>query len=148
MEEKELKWHKRYIDLAEHISNWSSCLRRKVGAVVTYERRVVGTGYNGAPAGVPSCKELNRCLRKDAKSGENLNECVACHAEVNAISQCCKYGQTTKGAYIYITTYPCINCMKLIIASGIKKVFYKEEYNSPLTQELADQANIELIQIK
>lgn len=147
MEEKELKWHKRYINLAKHISEWSSCLSRKVGAVVTYDRRVIGTGYNGAPAGVPSCKELNHCMREGSKSGENLNQCIAIHAEVNAIAQCSKYGQSTKGADIYITTYPCINCMKVIIASGIKKVFYKEEYNSPLTKDLAEQAKVELIKI-
>lgn len=147
MEEKELKWHKRYINLATEISNWSSCLRRKVGAIITLNRRVVATGYNGAPAGVASCKELNRCLRTNAKSGENLNECVAVHAEINAIAQCSKYGMPIQGADIYITTYPCINCIKMIIASGIKRVFYKEEYNSPLTKQLAEEANVELIKI-
>ena len=147
MEDKELKWHKRYINLATEISKWSSCLSRNVGAVITLDRRVVATGYNGAPAGVPSCKETGTCLRQDSKSGENLNNCIAVHAEMNAISQCAKYGMPIKGADIYITTYPCINCMKVIIASGIKRVFYKEEYNSPLTKELAEQAKVELIKI-
>lgn len=148
IDEKTLKWAKRYMSMAYLVGSWTSCLSRKVGCVITVNRRVVATGYNGAPAGVPSCTELGYCLRQGSKSGENLEQCQAVHAEQNAITWAAKYGVALEGADIYVTTYPCITCMKLIVASGIKRLFYTEEYNSPLARELAEKAGIETYQIQ
>lgn len=147
MKTKVTKWDYRYIGLAHHIAEWSSCLSRKVGALITVNRRIVATGYNGAPAGVKSCRELGFCLRKDSKSGENLDTCLAAHAEQNCLIQASKTNISVDGGNIYITTYPCSTCMKLIINAGIKKVFYSQAYNSPLTERLAKEAGVELIQI-
>lgn len=144
---KDILWAKRYLKLAEEISTWTSCLSRGVGCVVTVGRRVVATGYNGAPAGIPSCRERGVCLRKDSKSGENLDKCLGVHSEQNAITWAAKEGQSLKGGDIYVTTMPCSTCMKLIISSGIKRVFFINDYNSPLTVQLAKEANIPLYRI-
>ena len=143
----EREWNERYMQMAELVSTWSSCLSRKVGAVITVDRRVVATGYNGAPAGVKNCKELGYCLRANSKSGENLDVCVAVHAEQNAITQAAKLGVAIRGGTLYVTTYPCIHCMKMIINSGIKKIYYLNDYNSPLAKRLALEAGVEAIQL-
>ena len=101
----ELEWHKRYMGLAKEVSSWSSCLSRQVGSVITVNRRVVATGYNGAPAGVKNCKELGYCLRANSKSGENLDFCLATHSEQNAITQAAKQGVAVNGGDLYVTTY-------------------------------------------
>lgn len=145
--ESELKWAKRYMSMAHLVGTWSSCLSRQVGCVITVDRRVVATGYNGAPAGIPSCKETGICLRKNSKSGENLETCLATHAEQNAITWAAKSAAALKGGDLYVTTFPCATCMKLIISSGIKRVFYSEDYNSPLARELAKKAGIEVYYI-
>lgn len=141
------EWLHRYMGLAKEVSTWTSCLSRQVGCVITVERRVVATGYNGAPAGVPSCKELGSCLRKNSKSGENLEQCQAVHAEQNALMQAAKFGISVRGGDLFVTTYPCATCMKMIINAGIKRVFYIEAYNSPLTKDFAEKAGVELTQI-
>ena len=143
----EREWHERYLRIAKEIGTWTSCLRRQDGCVITVNRRIVATGYNGAPSGVKNCRELGYCLRESAKSGENLDTCAAVHAEMNAITQAAKMGISVNGGNIYLTTYPCATCMKLIINAGIKKVFYIDSYPSPLTAKLAEEAGVELIQM-
>ena len=145
--EKEVLWAERYLRIAREVASWSSCLSRQVGCVITVNRRLVSTGYNGAPAGIPSCRERGVCLRKDSKSGENLDQCYAAHAEQNAITWAAKEGGSLKGGDVYVTTLPCTTCMKLIIQSGLKRVFYLEDYNSPFTYKLAEEAGIKLYKI-
>ena len=142
-----LKWPVRYMRIAYEVANWTSCLSRGVGCVITVDRRLVATGYNGAPSGIPSCKELGYCMRKGSPSGENLEQCLATHAEQNALLQAAKFGISVKNGDLYVTTFPCSTCMKMIINAGIKRIFYCESYNSPLSVELAKHANIELINI-
>ena len=146
--DKEIKWAKRYMSMADLVGSWSSCLSRKVGCIITVDRRVVATGYNGAPAGIPSCRETGFCLREGSPSGENLDVCWAVHAEQNAITWAAKSETALKGGDIYVTTFPCSTCMKLIISSGIKRVFYGEDYNSPLSRQLAEKAGIEIYRVK
>lgn len=147
LSEKEIKWAKRYMKLAYEISTWTSCFRRHVGAVITVNNRIIATGYNGAPSGIPSCKELGSCLRENSKSGENLDNCLAVHAEQNAISSAARLGVSINNGDIYVTTFPCVSCMKTIIASGIKRIFYSEDYNSPLSISLAKSAGILMYKI-
>lgn len=147
MSNKELEWHKRYLRIAKEVSTWTSCLRRGVGSVITVNRRLVATGYNGAPTGVKSCKELNHCLREGRKSGEGLDLCRGTHSEQNALIQAARYGISVNGGDMYVTTLPCLTCMKLIINAGIKRVFFLEDYNSPLTSDLAKEAGVKLIKI-
>ncbi len=141
------KWNKRYIKLAVDVSKWTTCLSRKVGCVITVHNRIVATGYNGAPSGVESCLDRGYCLREKCKSGEWLDRCMATHAEQNAITQAARLGISIDGGDAYITTQPCTTCTKLLINSGIKRVFYIESYPDDLALQIAEEAGLELIQI-
>ena len=115
------------------VSTWSSCYKtnRQVGAVVVRDKRILTTGYNGAPAGVESCKERGECLREKLgiASGTRQEMCYAVHAEQNAIIQAAKLGITLEGATLYCTHQPCSMCSRMIINSGIVRVVY--EHGSP-----------------
>ena len=149
MEDKDLKWHKRYMSMAKLVSTWSSCLGRQVGSVITVGRRVVSTGYNGAPPGIPSCKERGVCNRK-LNNDHTLDSCLAVHAEQNSITWAAKHGISIAGGDIYTTTFPCVHCMRIIIASGIKRVFYFDDYpaTQKLATDLANKAGVELIRME
>ena len=133
---------KLYLDIAQRYSEESSCLRRQVGCVITVENRIVVAGWNGAPKGIISCKEKNQCMRENSKSGENLQTCLACHSEMNAITQASRMGISIKNGTLYCTHKPCSLCSKLIINSGIIRVVYREDYPEKLGEELLKQANI------
>lgn len=143
------KWDKRFIDMAEVVGSWSSCYQenRHVGAVIVKDKRVLATGYNGAPAGVKSCKDKGECLRKklNIPSGTRHELCFAVHAEQNAIAQAARFGISVEGATIYVTHQPCTICTKMIINSGIKKVIYKHGYPDDFSLELLKEAGVELI---
>ena len=143
------KWDKRFIDMAEVVGSWSSCYQenRHVGAVIVKDKHVLATGYNGAPAGVTSCKDKGECLRKklNIPSGTRHELCFAVHAEQNAIAQAARFGISVEGATIYVTHQPCTICTKMIINSGIKKVIYKHGYPDDFSLELLKEAGVELI---
>lgn len=143
------RWDNRFMSFAKDIADWSSCLRRKVGCVTVKDKRMLTTGYNGAPSSIKSCVERNECIRdtKNIASGENLEMCYAVHAEQNAIAQAAKLGVRLEGAYLYCTHLPCSSCAKLIINSGIKKVFYSEEYPDTFGKQLLKEAKVEVIKI-
>ena len=142
------KWDERFMDLAEKVSSWSSCFQenRQVGAVITKDKRILTTGYNGAGSGIKSCKEKGECLRRklNIPSGTRHELCYAVHAEQNAIIQAAKLGVSVDGGTIYCTHQPCSICGKMIINSGIKRVVYKEGYPDPFTIELFDEAKVQL----
>lgn len=138
------QWDKLYLDIAKRYSEETSCLRRKVGAVITVENRLVSGGYNGCPKGIPSCRELHKCAREGCKSGENLQACKSLHAEMNAICQTSLLGTSIKGGTIYITTQPCSLCSKLIIGTGLKRVVYRESYPDKEGIELLKEAGVEV----
>ena len=143
------KWDKRFIDMAEVVGSWSSCYQenRHVGAVIVKDKRILATGYNGAPMGVESCSEKGECLRKklNIPSGTRHEICFAVHAEQNAICQAAKLGISVEGATIYVTHQPCTICTKMIINSGIKKVIYKYGYPDEFSLELLKEAGVEII---
>ena len=120
------KWDKRFIELAKVVGTWSSCYQenRKIGAVIVKDRRIMTTGYNGAPTGVKSCVERGECLRRklNIASGTHHELCYATHAEQNALVQAAKLGVSVDGATLYCTHQPCTICTKLIINAGIKRV--------------------------
>ncbi|MDP2892498.1 MAG: cytidine/deoxycytidylate deaminase family protein [Bacillota bacterium] len=126
------KWDKRFMNLARTIAEWSSCYQenRKVGAVVVRDKRILTTGYNGAPAGMKSCIEKAECLRKKMgiPSGTRQEICYAIHAEQNAIIQAAKMGVSIQKATLYCTHQPCAICAKMIVNSGIERVVYSEGY--------------------
>ena len=138
------KWDKRFIDLSFQIGNWSSCYKanRQVGAVIVKDKRILATGYNGAPSGVLDCKEKGYCMRmrENIQSGTQLERCYAIHAEQNAIIQAAKVGVSIEGATLYCTHRPCTICTKMIINAGIKRVEFKEDYPDEFAVELFKEA--------
>lgn len=119
------KWDKRFMEMARVVGGWSSCYQenRHVGAVIVKDKRILTTGYNGAPSCVTSCVEKNECLRRklNIPSGTRHELCYAVHAEQNAVCQAAKLGIALEGATIYVTHQPCTICTKIIINAGIKK---------------------------
>ena len=143
------KWDKRFVEMAKVVGGWSSCYQqnRHVGAVIVKNKRVLTTGYNGAPAGIKSCAEKGECLRRklNIPSGTRQEMCYAVHAEQNAICQAAKLGISLEGATLYCTHQPCTICCRMIINSGISKVIYVEGYPDEFSLELFKEAGIELI---
>lgn len=135
-------WDERFMRLTEEVGTWSSCLRRKVGAVIVRDKRVMTTGYNGAPTGIESCTERGECLREKLgiPSGTRHELCFAAHAEQNAIIQAAKYGINISGSTLYCTHQPCVICAKMIINAGIKRVVYKEGYPDEFSMQLFEEA--------
>ncbi len=136
------KWDIRFMELTEQVGSWASCLRRKVGAIIVRDNRVMATGYNGAPTGIQSCTSRGKCLRVEnhIASGTHAEICYAAHAEQNAIIQAAKYGVEIDGATLYCTHQPCVICAKMIINAGIKRVVYKEGYPDEFSMELFAEA--------
>jgi dCMP deaminase len=140
-------WDEYFMGIAKLTSERSTCLRRKVGAVIVRDRQVVATGYNGAPKGLPHCEEKGGCLREKLKvpSGERHELCRALHAEQNAIIQAATSGQSIDGATIYITHQPCVICAKMIINAGIRKIIVNEGYPDELSVEILDEAGLKIV---
>ena len=136
------KWDERFMELTRHVGGWASCFRRKVGAVIVRDKRVMTTGYNGAPSGIPSCVEKGECLREklNIASGTRAELCYGVHAEQNAIIQAAKYGINITGAALYCTHQPCVICAKMIINAGIRRVVYDEGYPDEFSMQLFREA--------
>ncbi len=143
------KWDERFMNLAETVAEWSSCYQenRHVGAVAVKDKRILTTGYNGAPAGIESCSERGECLRRklDIASGTRQEVCYAVHAEQNAIIQAAKLGVSLEGATLYVTHQPCVICTRMIINSGVKTVIYKNGYPDDFARELFEKSDVKLI---
>ena len=146
------KWDKRFMDLAETVAGWSSCYQenRHVGAVVVRDKRILTTGYNGAPSGVKTCREKGFCLRDklNIPSGTRAEMCYAIHAEQNAVIQAAKMGISVEGATIYVTHQPCSVCTRILINAGIKRIVYSHEYPDDFSLQLLKEAGIELCHLK
>ncbi len=140
------KWDKRFIELTRTIAQWSSCIRenRQVGAVIIRDKKILTTGYNGAPSGIKSCSEKQECLRDklDIASGTQHEISYATHAEQNAICQAARLGIKIEGATLYCTHQPCSICAKLIINVGIERVVFEKEYPDTFAVELLQEAGI------
>lgn len=145
------KWDKRFIEMAKLVATWSSCFQenRQVGAVIVKDKRIMTTGYNGAPSGIENCKSRGKCLRRklNVASGTKLELCYAVHAEQNAIAQAAKLGISVDGATLYCTHQPCVICCKMIINSGIKRVVYCYGYPDEFSMELFREAGITVDQL-
>lgn len=152
MDEKFDKWDKRFIDMAQLVSTWSSCFQtnRQVGAVIVKNKRVMTTGYNGAASGIKSCKERGSCLRRELNipSGTRHEICYATHAEQNAIIQAAKLGVCIDGATLYCTHQPCVICAKMIINSGIKRIVYKDGYPDEFSMQLLRESGVEIVKFE
>lgn len=136
-------WDDYFKKITEEVKTRSTCLRRQVGAIIVQNKRILATGYNGAPSGLKHCLEVG-CLREKLRipSGERQELCRGLHAEQNAIIQAAQHGVSISGATIYTTNKPCVSCTKMIINAGIKEIVYMEEYKDDLADELLREADI------
>ena len=143
------KWDARFMEMAEVIAGWASCYQkdRKIGAVIVKNKRIVTTGYNGAPRGRANCSDLGYCSREamNVPRGERYELCRSVHAEANAITKVAKSANNCDGSTLYITAAPCIECSKLIIQAGIKRVVYLDDYRSEEGLELLRRVGIECV---
>ena len=134
-----------FMSLAYLAAERSTCTRRKVGAVIVKDNRVIATGYNGVPSGMPHCDRMG-CLREDlgVPSGERHELCLGIHAEQNALLQAARFGIAVDGSTMYITTRPCSVCARMIANSGIKRVVYSEYYPDELSDFILRMCNIKV----
>jgi dCMP deaminase len=139
-------WDEYFMQVVHLVKTRSTCLRRKVGAVIVKDKRILATGYNGAPIGCRHCEETG-CLRQklNVPSGERHELCRAIHAEQNAIVQAAKAGTPIDGSTIYVSAQPCVICAKLLINAGIKRIVFEGDYPDELSKELLDESGIELV---
>jgi dCMP deaminase len=149
MKQSRPSWNEYFLEIANLVATRSTCLRRKVGAVLVKDKRILATGYNGAPQGLPHCLDIG-CLREklNIPSGERHELCRGIHAEQNAIIQAATSGTNIDGSILYSTHFPCSLCIKLIINSGIQKIYYIEGYPDDLAKSLSREAGMKSIQIK
>ena len=131
-------WDSYFLKIAFAVSERSTCDRAFVGCVLVLEKRILTTGFNGSPSGQPHCDEVGHLLVED--------HCVrTIHAETNAIIQAALHGVSTRGSTCYVTHFPCINCTKVLINSGIVRLVYSEEYRlDPIAVDFLQGANIEI----
>lgn len=138
-------WDEYFMEITGVVAQRSTCLRRKVGAVIVKDKHILASGYNGAPSGLAHCEEVG-CLRDKLKipSGERHELCRGLHAEQNAIIQSAIHGVSIAGATIYSTTQPCVLCSKMLINARIKRIVYQGDYPDELSLTLLKEAGIEL----
>ena len=144
------KWDIRFMNLCFEIAKWSSCFRegRNIGAIIVRNKRILTTGYNGAPAGIESCVEREECLRDklNIPSGKQAELCYAIHAEQNAIIQAAKLGIALEGATIYCTHQPCAICAKMIVNAGLARVVYKHPYPDDFARRIFEMSSVNVEQ--
>lgn len=139
-------WDDYFMEITNVVASRSTCLRRKVGAIIVKDKRIVASGYNGAPSGLPHCNEVG-CLREklSVPSGERHELCRGLHAEQNAIIQSAVHGVSLAGGILYSTTQPCSLCSKMLINAQIKRIVFQGAYPDELSLSLLKDAGIELV---
>ena len=141
-------WETYFMDIAELVSKRSTCIRRAVGAIIVKNKRILSTGYNGAPTGIRHCTEVG-CLREELNvpSGEKHELCRGIHAEQNAIIQAAFHGVSIENADLFCTNLPCSICAKMLINAGIKKIYYKDGYADSISKDMLEEAGVKLIKV-
>lgn len=139
-------WEQYYMLIAETVAIKSTC-RRHVGAIIVKDDVIVAAGYNGAPSGIKHCAERGGCMRELRKvpSGTMQEVCMAVHAEQNAMIRASK--RDMEGATLYVNTYPCSICTRMIINAKIAKIFYKGDYQDEVSKEMLSESNIEVVRV-
>ena len=138
-------WHQYFMEMAYLVAQRSTCLRRKVGAIIVRNNQVISTGYNGAPKHIPHCS-VRGCLRKELNvpSGERHELCRGVHAEQNAIIQAAINGTSLKEAELYCTNQPCSICSKMLINAEITTIYIAEPYQDELAQNMLEEAGVNM----
>lgn len=141
-------WDHYFIEITSVVAKRSTCLRRRVGAILVRDKRILATGYNGAPKRLAHCHEVG-CLRQQmgVPSGERHELCRALHAEQNAIIQAASQGVSIDGSTLYCTTAPCSLCAKMLINAGVVRVVYVEGYPDERAQEFFREAGVQVEQL-
>ena len=133
-------WETYFMNVATEVATRSTCDRKHVGAVIVREKSILSTGYNGSTKGLSHCDDIGHDMVK--------GHCIrTTHAEANAIVQAAKNGVAINKSEIYVTASPCYNCFKLIVNSGIIKIYFKEFYRDERINDIAKKSNIELVKI-
>ncbi len=142
-------WDEYFIEITKKVATRSTCMRRHVGAIIVKDKRILTTGYNGAPRDLPHCDETG-CLREKLgiPSGQRQEICRGLHAEQNAIIQAAQHGVSVAGSTVYCTHQPCITCTKMLINAGIERVVFINAYPDELGREFLDQAGVVVEQIE
>lgn len=142
-------WDEYFLGIAQLVSKRSTCLRRKVGALVVKDRRILATGYNGTPSGIRHCFDVG-CLREKLKvpSGERHELCRGLHAEQNVLLQASLHGVSLRDGVLYVTNQPCIICAKMIINAGIKEVVMLDHYPDPMALAFLKEAKVKMRKAK
>lgn len=143
-----LSWDEYFVRITEIISKRSTCIRRRCGAIIVRGKRLLASGYNGAPSGLKHCADTG-CLRKQLSipSGERHEVCRALHAEMNAIIQASISGVNIKNSSIYTTNFPCSICARMIIGSKIKTIYCWHNYPDTYSMKLLNEANITIVKL-
>jgi dCMP deaminase len=141
-------WDNYFMAIAQLVAERSTCLRRTVGAIIVKDKRILATGYNGAPSGVAHCSEVG-CLREtlNIPAGERHEICRGIHAEQNAIIQAATFGVNIRDGIIYTTHQPCFICTKMLINAHISKIIYQKEYPDKLAIAMLKEAQIPCVKI-
>ena len=139
-------WDTYFMKICRVVAERSTCLRRQVGALLVANRRILATGYNGAPQGLPHCAQVG-CLREQMKipSGQRQELCRGLHAEQNAIIQAAVHGVALENVTCYSTIQPCITCAKMLINANVTRIVYQGDYPDELAAQMLQQAGIELV---
>jgi len=143
-------WDQYFLTITRQVAERSTCLRAKVGAVIVRDKNILATGYNGAPAGMPHCTDVG-CLVYTSRTptGELEENCFrTIHAEINAIAQAAKNGAAIRDADIYVTHTPCIHCFKVLVNTGIRRIFYDREYKRDTLAELLRHTEVRLERVE
>lgn len=138
-------WDQYFMKIAADVADRATCVRRKVGAILVKDKRILTTGYNGAPIGARHCAEVG-CLRQEREvpAGKQHELCRGLHAEQNAIIQAAWHGVKIEGATLYSTYQPCVICAKMIVNAGIKKIVFGGGYPDELALKVFEEAGTEL----
>lgn len=136
-------WDHYFMAIADQVAGRSTCLRRRTGAVLVIDKRILATGYNGTPAGLAHCDEVG-CLReaRGVASGSNHELCRGIHAEQNAVIQAAKHGIAIAGSTLYATHRPCVLCAKILINAGVAEIVYGDSYPDELSETLLAEAGL------
>ena len=142
-------WDEYFMNLALQTAKRSTCPRAFVGAVLVKDKRIISTGYNGSPAGLPHCTEVG-CQMRNLNSGKNqVEHCVrTVHAEQNAIIQAAIHGISTKGSILYVTHQPCHLCAKMLVNAGVEKIIYNATYKNEDAESVLKDAKIPMNQLE
>ncbi len=145
-----LEWDAYFMRIAQLVAERSTCTRAKIGAVIVKDRNIIATGYNGSPSGMPHCTDAGclvyRTTNPDGREEENCFRTI--HAEINAIAQAAKNGTMIDEGSIYVTSSPCIHCLKVIVNVGMRTIYYGKPYKIDTVQEMLDVSGVTLTQVE